>query len=242
MKPYVVGATFARGGSKGVPRKNIRMLAGKPMIAYAIESALASKLIDRVIVSTEDAEIADVAKQYGAEVPFIRPLELAQDDSPEWSAWQHALRTLETADAATKIDVFVCIPVTSPLRAVEDIDACIKKLLEGDADMVITVKAADRNPYFNMVSLNSEGDAHLLMPRDQAIHQRQSAPSVFDIATVAYAAKPEFVLNASSIFDGKVKAVIVPAERAVDIDTELDFKFAEFLLSQSSQAHDAADS
>lgn len=234
MKPYVVGAVFARGGSKGVPRKNIRMLAGKPMIAYAIEPALASKLIDRVIVSTEDAEIADVAKQYGAEVPFIRPLELAQDDSPEWFAWQHALRTLETPDSATKIDVFVCIPVTSPLRAVEDIDACVKKLLESDADIVITVKAADRNPYFNMVSLNREGDAHLLMTPDQAIHQRQSAPSIFDIATVAYAAKPEFVLNASSIFDGKVKAVIVPAERAIDIDTELDFKFAEFLLSQSS--------
>ena len=96
MKPYVVGAIFARGGSKGVPGKNLRILAGKPLIAYAIETALASKLIDRVIVSTDDAEIAAVAQQHGAEVPFMRPQELARDDSPEWLSWQHAIRTMES--------------------------------------------------------------------------------------------------------------------------------------------------
>ncbi len=90
MKPYVVGAIFARGGSKGVPRKNVRLLAGKPLIAYAIETALASALIDRVIVSTEDSEIATVARQYGAEVPFMRPVDLATDEALEWHAWQHA--------------------------------------------------------------------------------------------------------------------------------------------------------
>ena len=231
MKPYIVGFIFARGGSKGVPHKNIRPLAGKPLIAYAIETALASELIDRVIVSTDDAEIADVAREYGAEVPFMRPQELAQDDSPEWLAWQHAIRALEAAEGDPKIDVFVCVPPTSPLRAVEDVDACIQTLLDSDADLVITVKPAERNPHYNMVMLDGAGYARLVIPPEQTIHQRQATPAVYDMTTVAYAARPEFVLNANSMFGGRVKAVIVPAERAVDIDTELDFKFAEFLLS-----------
>ena len=234
MKPYVVGAIFARGGSKGVPGKNMRLLAGKPLIVYAIETALASKLIDRVIVSTDNAEIAAVAQQYGAEVPFMRPQELARDDSPEWLAWQHAIRTMESAQGGLKIVVFVCIPPTSPLRAVEDVEACIVTLLDSDADLVITVKPAERNPYFNMVVLDEAGYAQLALPSEVAIHHRQDAPPVYDITTVTYAARPEFVLNARSMFEGKVKAVVVPAGRALDIDTELDFKFAEFLLAQSS--------
>ena len=234
MKPYVVGVIFARGGSKGVPRKNIRLLAGKRLIAYAIETALASKLIDRVVVSTDDKEIAAVAREYGAEVPFTRPPELAHDDSPERLAWQHAIRTLEAAEGQPKMDAFVSIPPTSPLRAVEDVDACIQTLLESDADIVITVKPAERNPYYNMVVLDKAGYARLVIPADRAIYRRQDTPPVYDMTTVAYAARPEFVLNANSMFEGKVKAVIVPAERALDIDTELDFKFAEFLLGQSS--------
>jgi CMP-N-acetylneuraminic acid synthetase len=234
MKPHIVGAIFARGGSKGVPRKNIRLLAGKPLIAYAIETARASALIDRVIVSTDDTEIAEVAQQYGAEVPFMRPEELARDDSPEWLAWQHAIRALEATDSNPKIDAFACIPPTSPLRAVEDVDACIQALLDSDADLVITVKPAERNPYFNMVVLDDTGRARLAIPSDKDIHRRQDSPRVYDITTVAYAARPEFVLNAHSMFEGKVKAIIVPAERALDIDSELDLKFAEFLLIQIS--------
>lgn len=96
MKPYVLGAIFARGGSKGVPRKNVRMLAGKPLIAYAIEAARQCPLIDRVIVSTDDAEIADTASAYGADVPFMRPAQLATDTAAEWLAWQHAIQTLQS--------------------------------------------------------------------------------------------------------------------------------------------------
>jgi len=234
MKPYVVGVIFARGGSKGVPRKNIRPLASKPLIAYAIETALASELIDRVVVSTDDEEIAEIAQQHGAKVPFMRPQELARDDSPEWLAWQHAIRVLEVTKGEPRMDVFVCIPPTSPLRAVEDVNACIKTLLESDADLVITVKAAERSPYFNMVVLDEQGYARLVVPPDRPIHRRQAVPPVYDMTTVAYAARPGFVLNANSIFEGKVKAVIVPVERALDIDTELDFKFAEFLVGQAS--------
>ena len=232
MKPYTVGAVFARGGSKGVPRKNIRLLAGKPLLAYAIETALASTLIDRVIVSTDDREIAEVARQYGADVPFMRPQELAADDSPEWLAWQHAIRTLQMAEGEPQMEVFVCVPPTSPLRAVEDVDACIRMLLESDADLVVTVKPAERNPYFNMVTLDPANYARIVIPPDKTIYHRQAAPPVFDMTTVAFATRPDFVLGANSIFDGKVKAVTVPAERAIDIDTELDFKFAELLLAR----------
>jgi N-acylneuraminate cytidylyltransferase len=231
-KPRLLAIIPARGGSKGVPRKNLRLLAGKPLIAYAIETALASGLIDRVVVSTDDAEIAGVARQYGAEVPFMRPVELARDDSPEWLVWRHAIRTLGVAEGGQRIDALVCIPPTSPLRVVEDVDLCIRTLLESDADVVITIKHAERNPYFNMVVLDSEGYARLAL-LGETIHQRQSAPPVFDVTTVAYAARPEFVLKAGSIFEGKVRAVVVPAERGLDIDTELDFRFAEFLMGPS---------
>ena len=129
MKPNIIGCIFARGGSKGVPRKNVRPLAGRPLIAYAIETALASRWIGRVVVSTDDAEIAAIARQYGAEVPFMRPAELARDDSPEWLAWQHAIRSLGEMDA------LVSVPPTSPLRTVDDVDGCIQVLLESDADV-----------------------------------------------------------------------------------------------------------
>lgn len=226
----------ARGGSKGLPKKNLRLLGGKPLVACAITTALSCKLIDRVIVSTEDAEIARIARQYGAEVPFVRPEALARDDSAEWLVWQHAIQALESADPGSPMDVFVCVPPTSPLRATEDVDACVERLLEHDADIVITVTPAGRNPFFNMVTMDEEGYARLVIEPRGAIYQRQAAPPVFDMTTVAYAARPAFVLSAKSMFEGRMMAVLVPRERAVDIDTELDLKFAEFLLSQQGVA------
>ncbi|MCC7446579.1 MAG: acylneuraminate cytidylyltransferase family protein [Anaerolineae bacterium] len=230
MKPHVVGFIFARGGSKGVPRKNIRLLAGKPLIAYAIETAQASQWIERVIVSTDDPEIASVARQYHADVPFMRPAGLARDDSPEWLAWQHAIQQVQAS--GSPFDVFVSIPTTAPLRSVADVDACVQLLVESDADMVITVKAASRNPYFNMVTLDSAGYARLVITPGGEVARRQDAPAIYDMTTVAYAARPGFVLRAKSMFDGKLKAVQVPAERALDIDTELDLQFAEFVMQQ----------
>ena len=232
MKLHVVAAIFARGGSKGLPRKNLRLLGDKPLIAYAIQTARASSLIDRVVVSTEDVEIAEAARRYGADVPFMRPIELARDDSREWDAWRHAINALQGVPGAQPIDVFVSVPPPAPLRSVEDVEACIHCLLDSDADVTITVRQAERNPYFNMVTLNGTGEAKLAIQPSAVLHRRQDAPQVYDMTTVAYAARPEFILRANSIFDGKVRAVIVPRERALDIDTELDLEFAEFLLSQ----------
>ena len=228
MKPYIVGAIFARGGSRGVPRKNLRFLAGKSLLGHAIDVAAQVPLLDRVIVSTDDPEIARVAKQHGAEVPFTRPAELAFDDSPEWLAWRHAIETLEKIDGR-RMDLLVTVPTTSPLRIASDVTACIQRLLETDCDVVITVTPASRNPYFNMVMLDQDR-ARLLMASTEVVHRRQSAPTVFDITTVAYAAKASFVLAAESMFDGDIRAVVVPPERALDIDTEHDLHLAEALL------------
>jgi N-acylneuraminate cytidylyltransferase len=232
---YVLAVIPARGGSKGVPRKNIRLLAGKPLIAYAVETARSCSLIDRVIVSTDDVEIAKVAQEYGAEIPFLRPAELAQDDTPEWLVWQHAIRTLSGEAGQLPIETFVCLSPTSPLRAVVDVEACLHALRESEADLTFAVKPAERNPYFNMVLLDESGYARLVIPPSQAVYRRQAAPVVYDMTTVVYAARPQFILNATSMFSGKVKAITIPPERAVDIDTELDFRIAEFIMSERSK-------
>lgn len=225
----IVAFIFARGGSKGLPGKNIRLLDGKPLIAWSIEHALAVKLIDRVIVSTDSDEIAAVAIEYGAEVPFMRPPELACDNSPEWFAWQHALDFLR-ANEGDMPKMFVSVPATAPLRSPDDIEKCIDEYEKGNVDVVITVTNANRSPYFNMVKANLDGTVGLVIPPQSAITRRQEAPVVYDMATVCYVANPMFVMTHHSIFDGRVKAVHVPIERAIDIDTYLDFQIAESLL------------
>ncbi len=232
MKPYIVGFIFARGGSQGVPGKNIRLLAGKPLIAYAIETAVQSEFINRIVVSTDDEKIAQIAQDFGAEIPFVRPKELAQDNSPEILAWQHAIQTLKEQDNGRELDVFVSIPPTAPLRAAEDVDNCIRSFLDNDVDVVISVKKASRHPSFNMVSIDENGYTTLVLPPSKSIiSRRQDVPPVYDATTVAYVANPQFIMEAKSIFDGKIKSVIIPEERAVDIDTELDFQIADYLMT-----------
>ena len=221
---------FARGGSKGLPGKNIRPLNGKPLIVWSIEHALAVKRIDRVIVSTDSDEIAELARQYGAEVPFMRPAELAGDNSPEWLAWRHALNYLRESTGALP-EVMVSVPTTAPLRLPIDIENCLDEYEKGNADMVITVTDAHRSPYFNMVKTNADGSVGLVNPPQSTIARRQDAPVVYDMATVCYVANPEFVMTHNATFEGKVKAVNIPTERAIDIDTLLDFQIAESLLN-----------
>lgn len=225
-----VAFIFARGGSKGLPGKNIRPLNGKPLIVWAIEHALAVKRIDRVIVSTDSDEIAELARQYGAEVPFMRPAELAGDNSPEWLAWRHALNYLRESTGALP-EVMVSVPTTAPLRLPIDIENCLDEYKKGNVDMVITVTDAHRSPYFNMVKANADGTVGLVIPPGSAIARRQDAPVVYDMATVAYVARPEFVMTHNATFEGRVRMVHVPTERAIDIDTLLDFQIAESLLN-----------
>ncbi|MDR3355419.1 MAG: acylneuraminate cytidylyltransferase family protein [Synergistaceae bacterium] len=222
------GYVFARGGSKGIPGKNIRPLCGKPLIAYSIEALKASRHVRRVIVSTDDENIAKIAAEYGAEVPFKRPAELASDSSPEILAWKHALSEAEREGAMP--DIFVSAPTTSPLREPGDIDAAVDMLARTDADIVISVTPSSRSPYFNMVTRDEAGRSRIFAELPGGVDRRQDAPLVYDMTTVVYAAKSRYVKNCRSLMEGDVRSIIVPAERAADIDTQLDFDFAEFLI------------
>ncbi|MCF8052745.1 MAG: acylneuraminate cytidylyltransferase family protein [Desulfobacterales bacterium] len=225
---------FARGGSKGLPGKNIKPLAGKPLIAHAIDTAHACSRLETVVVSTDDPAVAAVARDYGAEVPFLRPRHLALDSTPEWLAWQHAVNWFRSERG--DFDSFVSLPPTSPFRAVGDVEACLDTLhFHSGTDIVITVCKAARSPYFNMVRHDLEGFAHLVIELDQALARRQDVPPVFDITTVAYVARPAFVMGASHIFEGMVRTVEVPPERAIDIDTPFDFQMAECIAKMTAE-------
>lgn len=219
---------FARGGSKGLPGKNIKPLAGKPLLAYSIEVAKLLPEISHVFVSTDDDEIAHIANKYGAMV-INRPIELAQDDTPEWLAWRHAIHWVK--EHYGDFDDFVSLPATSPLRTVDDIQAAISKRRENGADICISVTPASRSPYYNMVKVNSTGEVELVIPSSSTVQRRQDAPTVFDITTVVYATTPRFVLEHYDLFSGKVVAIEVPKHRAVDIDDIHDFRLAEVLLA-----------
>jgi N-acylneuraminate cytidylyltransferase len=226
----VVALICARGGSKGLPGKNIRPLAGRPLIAWAIGQARAVARVGRVLVSTDAEEIAAAARDAGADVPFMRPAELAQDNSPEWLVWRHALAYLNDLDGAYP-DALLVVPATAPLRAVADLERCLDEYGQGGADMVITVTDAHRSPYFNMVKANADGTVGLVIPPLGTVSRRQDAPVVYDMTTVAYVARPEFVMTHGSMFEGRVRQVHVPVERALDIDTVFDFRIAECLMS-----------
>ena len=129
-----------------------------------------------------------------------------------------------------KQDIFISLPPTSPLRSTEDITACVNLYQNSKVDGVITYTNASRNPYFNMISFDSHNYAQTVIPKTNLISRRQDAPEVYDLTTVAYVMNPEFVLSAKNIFEGKLKGVFVPKERAIDIDDKLDFQFAEFLM------------
>lgn len=221
------GFVFARGGSKGIPRKNLQQVGGKPLIAHAIAQGLATRSLERVCVSTDDDEIARVARQWGAEVPFQRPAELARDDAPELLSWRHAIEAM--AQMGAPLEIFVSLPATSPLRRPEDIDRCVELLESSSADLVITVRQAQRNPYFNMVQLDESGRARLVLEASGGVHRRQDAPPIYDITTVAYVARPDYVLRTDHLLAGEVRVVEIPELRSIDIDTPDDLAIARFL-------------
>ena len=221
----------ARGGSKGLPGKNIKQLNGIPLIGWSIKIAKQIDRISRIIVSTDSEEIAKVALKYGAEVPFMRPKELAQDDSPEWLVWKHAIKHVESY-GNEDIDAIIVLPVTAPLRSVKDVNSCIDLFEESEVDSVITVSEASRSPYFNMIVNNDSGYASLVIPPKDQITRRQDSPEVYDMTTVSYVVDVNFIKNNNGIFEGRVRSVIIPRKRAIDIDNLMDFQIAECLLNQ----------
>ncbi len=220
---------FARGGSKGLPGKNIKKLNGIPLIAYSINVAMSIESIKEVFVSTDDSEIASVAKEYGATV-IRRPENLATDNSPEWLSWRHAIEWVRCNRGS--ISQFISLPATSPLRNKQDVNAALVRLRDTGADICIGITPANRSPYFNMVTEKNNSELHLVITPEGEVSRRQDAPAVYDITTVVYAANPEFIMSHNSLFSGKVVGVEIPKERAVDIDDIYDFLLAEVIISK----------
>jgi N-acylneuraminate cytidylyltransferase len=220
---------FARSGSKGMVNKNIQQFSGKPLISWTIELALKVKQINEVFVSTDSEEIAEIAKMAGATIPFIRPSELATDTSPEWHSWQHFVKFLADKDGRLP-EAFLSLPATSPLRSTLDVENCINEFKKGRADFVVGITPSERNPYFNMVKKGEDNQVNLVIQQGEKYSRRQDTPEIFDLTTVCYVGKPSIILTKNSIFEGKVAGVEIPRERAIDIDTELDFQIAEFLF------------
>ncbi len=226
MRTYAF--VFARGGSKGLPGKNILKINGIPLLARSIKLANSLTDIKKCFVSTDSPDIANVAADYGATV-ITRPVELSADDSPEWLAWQHAVNWVR--NNIGDFDRFISIPTTAPLRLPIDIEKCLRNL-DSTTDIVLTMSESHRSPWFNMVRADENENLELIISDGVNPARRQDAPITYDLTTVAYVTRPDFIIKNKSIWDGKVKGVIVPPERAIDIDTELDFKIAEFLLKE----------
>lgn len=219
---------FARGGSKGVKNKNIREVGGQPLISYAITSALECKYIENVIVSTDSRDIATISEQYGAEI-LMRPANLAKDDTPEISAWKHAIESKLIDSGVDTAKTFISVPATSPLRSSLDIENAINRFYDENYDVIFGITPSHRNPYLNMVSIDDENSLKIAI-ENKLIYRRQDVPTIYDITTCIYVADPVYVMACKTLTEGKVGYVMIPIERSIDIDSEYDLYLADLML------------
>ncbi len=222
----------ARGGSKGVKGKNIRELLGKPLIAHSIEQAKASKLFDVIAVSSDSDLILEIAKEWGADYLIKRPDELATDQAAKLPVIRHCAAEVEH-QMGVSFDVIVDLDATSPLRSAEDIQNAVKVLEEAGAGNLITGMPARRSPYFNLVELNANDVVELSKPLKTAIVRRQDAPKCYDMNASIYVWKRDVLFNGDKLFNQDTKLYVMPEERSIDIDSELDFRFVEYLMLQN---------
>jgi CMP-N-acetylneuraminic acid synthetase len=217
----------ARGGSKGIPRKNIKELCGKPLIAYIIETALRVKELDRVIVSTEDKEIAEIAREYGAEVPFLRPKELARDETPTLPVLQHAVKYLEDKENY-RPNIVVLLYVTSPLLKHERVSEAIKMLKEREFDSILSV-VEDRGHYW----IENNGSYEKLYPK--VLKNRQFTKPLFKENGTIYICKRDILMEKNEIVGEKIGFLMMKREESIDIDEVLDFEFAEYVMNKRGE-------
>jgi len=217
----------ARGGSKGVPRKNIKKLNDKPLIAYAIESALDSKLFDHVVVSTEDEEICKISKKYGAEVPFVRPKNLATSNSSMVDVLIHGIKKLYSLDY--KFDIIVNRDCTVPFIQKKDITGVVNLFKIKKPNAVFGVYKQHLNPYFNMMETNSKGYLEISKKLKNRINRRQDAPIVYQLNGL-FAFRPYKLLKYKNTFMPKILPYEIPPETGLMIDTPIEFKIAEMLI------------
>ncbi len=227
--PLVLATICARGGSKGLPGKNIRSLAGRTLLEYAIACARSARSVSHVVISTDSDEVAAVAERAGIAVPFRRPAELASDTAAKVPVILHATEYVERHEQFHP-DVIVDLDVGVPLRAPADVDACVERVWRGDVNAAVTVYEPERNPYFNMVEFDGERVRLVKRPPSGAV-RRQDAPAVFSVSPSVFAFRRDTLGEVAHLYEGRWGAVIVPRERAIDIDCELDFRFVEFLMT-----------
>ncbi|PHS33941.1 MAG: flagellar modification protein B [Sulfurovum sp.] len=233
MKDYKVLCTIcARGGSKGVKNKNIKSIKGKPLIAYTIEQAKESGLFEHIVISTDSDDIATIAQEYGAEVFFKRSAEMASDTAGKLDVIRDAFERSEKY-YNEKYDYLVDLDATAPLRSVEDITQSFEQFLKNDNDNLITAMPSRRSPYFNLVEVDKKGKVYLSKTLDSSIVRRQDAPKSYDMNASIYIWKRDIILNQSAIFLPNTGLHVMPEERSIDIDSELDYKFVEFLMKEN---------
>ncbi len=222
----------ARAGSKGVKNKNIRLLHGKPLIAYSIEQAIDTNLFDYIVISTDSDEIAEISIAYGAEVFFKRSADMASDTAGKLQVIRDAFVRSEEHYGCT-FDYLVDLDATSPLRNVEDIKNSLAMLVEEGFDNLITACSSRRSPYFNLVELDVNNKVYLSKNLDSPILRRQDSPKTFDMNASIYVWTRNGILNDESVLTENTGLYVMPEERSIDIDSELDFKFVEFLMRRN---------
>jgi N-acylneuraminate cytidylyltransferase/CMP-N,N'-diacetyllegionaminic acid synthase len=229
MSSQVLGVIPARGGSKGIPKKNLAALAGRPMIAWTIEAALRSRCLTRVIVSTDDQEIADISQRLGAEVPFLRPAELARDETPGIDPVLHLITWLET-EADYHPEYVMLLQPTSPLRTTEDIDGAFRLATEHHCDSVISVSEADTHPYW-MKRINDRGELEDFSPVPGKYSQRQDLPPAYKLNGAIYLVRTSRMLSDKTFYGHKTLPYIMPAERSLDVDSLWDLHVANLVAN-----------
>ena len=225
QKKKILAIIPARGGSKRVPKKNIRLLTGKPLIAYTIETALKSRYLNRIVVSTEDEEIARISKKYGAEV-IKRPKILAADKAKTVEAVFHVLKVLTRKKYIP--DLIILLQPTSPLRTVDDIDKAINIFLQNKCESVVSVCEMEPSPYrfFGI----KEKYLKLILGRKNLLKRSQDLPKIYVINGALYISTPKIIRKYKSFYSSKILPYIMPKERSVDIDDEIEFKLAEIII------------
>ncbi len=229
----ILGSICSRGGSKGLPGKNLKPLLGKPLIEYTIETGLKSTLIEELIVATDSKSIAAIARSAGAVVPFMRPAELATDTANKWDVFKHLCESWELINGKM-IDYLVDLDVTVPLKTEHDIDEAIRMALSyPETDVVITGYDPERNPYFNMMELTNDGSCQIVKKSTKPIVRRQDAPKIYSLTPAAFVIKRSAIFNFTHWSQGRCRVYHMDRYRAIDIDTQFDFELVEFIMKKN---------
>ncbi|MEI7026253.1 acylneuraminate cytidylyltransferase family protein [Paenibacillus sp. y28] len=224
----------ARAGSKGVTNKNIRSLCGMPLLAHSILQAQGSGLFDHIAVSSDSEDILDIAAAYGVKQLVMRPAELSGDEAPKIPAIRHCAAEIESR-LGCSFDTVADLDVTAPLRTIEDIAGAVLLLENSVARNVVSGHPSRRSPYFNMVEQNGDGSVRLVKPVDPPLIRRQDTPLTYDLNASVYVWERDWLFTCERLFHTSTRIYIMPAQRSMDIDSELDFQMVDFLLQKRKE-------